>query len=93
VIEVLVAAGSNVDPYANLRRALDVVVRHYPGLRTSSAYQNASVGFAGKDFVNLAIGFETTDDVRTVMARLHEAETACGRPRNAPKRRPVNTCW
>lgn len=88
MIEVLVAAGSNVDPHANLRRALDVVARHYPGLRRSSAYQNASVGFAGRDFVNLAIGFETADDVRAVMVHLHEAEAACGRPRNAPKWAP-----
>ena len=29
MIEVLVAAGSNVEPHANLRRALDVVARHF----------------------------------------------------------------
>jgi len=85
VIQVLVAAGSNVEPLANLRRALDSLARHYPNLRCSRAYRNRAVGFAGEDFVNLAVRFETSDDVRTVIERLHEAEAACGRARNAPK--------
>jgi 2-amino-4-hydroxy-6-hydroxymethyldihydropteridine diphosphokinase len=85
VTEVFVAAGSNVDPVANLRRALDVLAKHYPGLRCSRAYRNAAVGFEGDDFVNLVVGFETTEDVSAVIGHLHEAEAACGRARNAPK--------
>ena len=85
---VLVAAGSNVEPLANLRRALDSLAARYPGLQRSTAYRNRAAGFEGADFVNLAIGFETTDDVRTVLECLHEAEAACGRPRNAPKWAP-----
>jgi 2-amino-4-hydroxy-6-hydroxymethyldihydropteridine diphosphokinase len=88
VTQVLVAAGSNIEPVANLRRALDVLVRRYPALRCSRAYRNAAVGFEGEDFVNLVVGFETDDDVRAVLARLHEAEAACGRERNAPKWAP-----
>jgi len=38
--------------------------------------------------VNLAVGFDTADDVRTVLGRLHEAEAACGRARHAPKWAP-----
>jgi 2-amino-4-hydroxy-6-hydroxymethyldihydropteridine diphosphokinase len=88
VTQVLVAAGSNVEPRVNLQRALDVLARHYPQLRCSRAYRNRAVGFAGEDFVNLAFGFDTSDDVRTVIERLHEAEAACGRARNAPKWAP-----
>jgi 2-amino-4-hydroxy-6-hydroxymethyldihydropteridine diphosphokinase len=88
VTQVLVAAGSNVEPRANLRRALDALARHYPRLRCSSAYRNRAVGFEGEDFINLVIGFDTDDDVRTVMGRLHEAESLCGRARNAPKWAP-----
>ena len=76
---VFVAAGSNIEPVANLRRALDVLERRYPTLRCSRAYRNAAVGFEGEDFVNLVVAFETDDDVRGVLARLHEAEAACGR--------------
>ena len=85
---VYVAAGSNVEPIANLRRALGVLAAHYPGLRASRAWRNRAVGFDGDDFVNLAIGFDTADDVRTVLGRLHEAEAACGRARHAPKWAP-----
>ena len=85
---VYVAAGSNVEPIANLRRALDVLARHYPGLRLSRAWRNRAVGFDGDDFVNMAVGFDTDEDLRTVVERLHEAEAACGRARHAPKWAP-----
>ncbi len=86
--QVLVAAGSNVEPLANLRRALDSLACHYPALRRSTAYRNRAVGFDGEDFINLVVGFETDDDVRTVIEHLHEAETLCGRARHAPKWAP-----
>lgn len=85
---VYVAAGSNVEPFANLRRALDVLERHFAPLQVSQAYANAAVGFAGDDFVNLVVGFQTALDVHAVIERLHEAEAACGRARNAPKWAP-----
>jgi 2-amino-4-hydroxy-6-hydroxymethyldihydropteridine diphosphokinase len=88
VTRVLVAAGSNVEPHANLRRALDALTRHYPALVRSTAYRNRAVGFEGEDFINLVVGFDTDDDVRTVLEHLHEAEALCGRARNAPKWAP-----
>jgi 2-amino-4-hydroxy-6-hydroxymethyldihydropteridine diphosphokinase len=88
VTQVLVAAGSNVEPRDNLRRALDSLATHYPALRCSSAYRNRAVGFEGEDFVNLVVAFDTGDDLRTVVERLHEAEAVCGRSRHAPKWAP-----
>jgi len=88
VTRVLVAAGSNVEPHANLRRALEALARHYPGLVRSTAYRNRAVGFEGEDFINLVIGFDTDEDVGTVLGRLHAAEALCGRARNAPKWAP-----
>jgi 2-amino-4-hydroxy-6-hydroxymethyldihydropteridine diphosphokinase len=88
VTAVYVAAGSNVEPAANLRRALDVLAGHYPALRCSRAYRNRAVGFEGDDFLNLVLGFETTDGVHEVIGRLHEAEAACGRARDAAKWAP-----
>lgn len=86
--EVLVAAGSNIEPVANLRRALDSLVTHHPGLRCSRAYRNPAVGFEGEDFINLVVGFDTGEDVHAVLGRLHEAESLCGRARHAPKWAP-----
>jgi 2-amino-4-hydroxy-6-hydroxymethyldihydropteridine diphosphokinase len=88
VTAVLVAAGSNVEPVANLRRALDALSDSYPGLRCSRAYRNPAVGFEGEDFVNLVVAFETADGVDRVIEHLHEAESRCGRPRHAPKWAP-----
>lgn len=85
---VYVAAGSNVAPMENLRRALDVLDRHFAPLAVSRAYANAAVGFAGDDFINLVLGFRTSLTVRQVIERLHQAETACGRERLAPKWAP-----
>ena len=86
--DVYVAAGSNVLPLEHLRRALDELDRSFAPLTVSHAYANAAVGFAGDDFVNLVVGFSTPLAVGEVLARLHDAETACGRPRDAPKWAP-----
>ncbi len=85
---VYVAAGSNVEPVANLRRALDALAAQFAPLRLSRAYRNAAVGFAGDDFVNLVLGFETSVSVDGVIERLHGVEAACGRERDAPKWAP-----
>ena len=85
---VYVAAGSNVAPLENLRRALDVLDRHFAPITVSRAYANAAVGFAGDDFINLVVAFQTDLTVHQVLERLHEAETACGRERLAPKWAP-----
>ena len=85
---VYVAAGSNVQPATNLVRALNKLQHYFPDLVTSTAYRNEAVGFEGQDFINLVCSFETGLDVRSVIARLHEAEAACGRERNAPRWAP-----
>lgn len=86
--EVFIAAGSNVDPFVNLPRALRMLRAHYPGLRRSRAWRNAAVGFEGEDFVNLVVCFATGESPRKVLTRLHEAESACGRARDAPRWAP-----
>jgi 2-amino-4-hydroxy-6-hydroxymethyldihydropteridine diphosphokinase len=82
---VYVAAGSNVEPERNLARACEQMVRQWPDARFSRAYRNVAVGFEGPDFINLVVGFTTQEPLSEVLAQLHAIETACGRPRNAPK--------
>jgi 2-amino-4-hydroxy-6-hydroxymethyldihydropteridine diphosphokinase len=86
-VRVFVAAGSNVNPAANLQRALANLGRHY-ALQRSSVYRNKAVGFDGDDFINLVIGFVTTDSLDQVVTHLHAAEAECGRPRDAAKWAP-----
>jgi 2-amino-4-hydroxy-6-hydroxymethyldihydropteridine diphosphokinase len=86
--EVYVAAGSNIEPVANLQCALAALRAHYPELRRSRAWRNPAAGFAGDDFVNLVVAFATDEPPRRVLERLHEAEAACGRVRHAPRWAP-----
>jgi 2-amino-4-hydroxy-6-hydroxymethyldihydropteridine diphosphokinase len=88
VTRVYVAAGSNVEPVANLRRALAALRQAFPGLVVSKAYANKAVGFDGDDFVNLVVGFDTDAALADVLAVLHAIEVQCGRPREAPKWAP-----
>lgn len=88
MVDVYVAAGSNVDPVTYLSRALDQLGRIYAPLRISPAYRNKAVGFEGADFVNLVVGFSTSEPVRRVRQRLQEIEAACDRPPDAPKWAP-----
>jgi 2-amino-4-hydroxy-6-hydroxymethyldihydropteridine diphosphokinase len=82
---VYVAAGSNVEPQANLTKALAQLARRFHEVQVSPWYQNAAVGFAGEDFINFVFGFSTDLGVHEMLAQLREVETLCGRPRNAPK--------
>ncbi|MBS0581401.1 MAG: 2-amino-4-hydroxy-6-hydroxymethyldihydropteridine diphosphokinase [Proteobacteria bacterium] len=86
--EVYVAAGSNVEPYRNLTRAVAELAQDFPGARFSPWYQNAAAGFSGDDFVNLVAGFDTELPLQEVLARLHRIEALCGRPRDAPRWAP-----
>jgi 2-amino-4-hydroxy-6-hydroxymethyldihydropteridine diphosphokinase len=83
--QVFVAAGSNVEPQANLARAVAELARIFNELQVSPWYQNRAVGFQGEDFINFVFGFHTQRGVHDTVGQLREVETLCGRPRNAPK--------
>ena len=87
-VAVYLAAGSNIEPLRNLKAALALLRAHFPDLRASPPYANAAAGFAGEDFVNMVVGFTTELPLATLLARLHAVETACGRPRAAPRWAP-----
>jgi 2-amino-4-hydroxy-6-hydroxymethyldihydropteridine diphosphokinase len=85
---VFVAAGSNVEPERHLRLAVEELRRAFGDLRISPWYRNQAAGFAGDDFINFVVGFDTALEVHEVIARLRAIETTCGRPRDAPKWAP-----
>ncbi len=86
--QVHIAIGSNVDPEHHVARAAELLLQAYPDIRFSSWYRNRAVGFEGEDFVNAVAGFSTSQPVEQVISRLHDIETACGRPRDAPRWAP-----
>jgi 2-amino-4-hydroxy-6-hydroxymethyldihydropteridine diphosphokinase len=83
--KVYVAAGSNIDPQANLARAQTELARVFGSLTVSPWYRNAAVGFTGQDFINFVFGFESSLDVHELQSQLRQVEALCGRPPNAPK--------
>jgi 2-amino-4-hydroxy-6-hydroxymethyldihydropteridine diphosphokinase len=84
-VRVFVAAGSNIEPEKNLARACAEIRDTWPDAVFSRAYRNIAVGFDGPDFINLVTGFSTAQSLDEVITRLRAIETACGRPRLAPK--------
>jgi len=78
---VYISIGSNIDPEANVRSSLRALERRFGPLVRSTVYQTKAVGFAGADFHNLAVGFDTDRDVQDVADILHAIEHAHGRRR------------
>jgi len=76
-----VGIGSNIEPEQNVRRALTELRRRFGALTVSTIYANPAVGFAGDDFLNLAVKFATALPVHELAAQLREIEArhpACG---------------
>jgi len=84
VTEVFVAAGSNLQPRTQLRRALTLLRARWPGLRASRAFASRAAGFEGADFINLVVGFPADEPLPQLKAALRQVEDACGRQRGSP---------
>ncbi len=84
--------GSNIDPEANIRRALVELRRKFGPLRCSRVYRSAAVGFPGPDFLNLAAVAETGAPVPEAVAWLKQLESRMGRKPGKPKfsSRPID---
>jgi 2-amino-4-hydroxy-6-hydroxymethyldihydropteridine diphosphokinase len=80
-VVVYVSAGSNVDPAANLRRAIQALERRFGPLTSSSVYRSKAVGFDGDDFLNAVVGFQTRESAAQVAAALEQIHQAAGRVR------------
>lgn len=85
MIDVYVAAGSNIEPQRHLRTALSAMGERFGALRCSTAYRNQAVGFEGDDFINLVVGFATDESVADIRAALQQIESLCERPLQSPR--------
>lgn len=82
---VYLSIGSNIEPERNVRSCLRALRQRFGVLTRSTAYRSKAVGFAGADFLNLAVGFDTALAAREVAAELRAIEAAHGRRRDGPK--------
>jgi 2-amino-4-hydroxy-6-hydroxymethyldihydropteridine diphosphokinase len=85
IVDAYVAAGSNVRPRENLRRAIAALAADFPGLTVSRAWSNAAVGFEGDDFINLVVKFPSNLPAGSLLERLKSIERTQGREPGAPK--------
>ena len=82
-VNVYLSAGSNIAPEQNLKMACQQLESEYGELTLSSVYQNAAVGFAGDDFLNMVIGFSTHEKPELVVNRLESLHKKAHRKRQA----------
>ena len=75
------SVGSNIDAEQNIRSAVQALRDAFGELMLSPTYKNAPVGFAGDDFYNLVIAFDTDLPVQQVAAILRRIEADNGRTR------------
>ncbi len=80
---VYIGVGSNVDPGANIRRGIRLLRRAFGDLVVSPVYESPAVGFAGDNFYNLVVSFDTALDPKALIQALHTIEFHCGRERDA----------
>jgi len=85
---VYVSIGSNLEPERNVRRCVAALEAQFAPIIRSPVYVNPAVGFAGDDFYNLVVGFETSLGIAELKARLRAIEDAQGRQRGPHKFAP-----
>lgn len=91
VNQAVIGVGSNIQPQANVERALAEISKTHRVVAVSRWVWTKPVGFADQaDFLNGAIRIETMLDLPELRTWLHELETAMGRARTENKFGPRN---
>ena len=82
---VFVSIGSNISREQYITNALCALEVAFGSLQLSSVYESEAVGFAGDNFYNLVVGFETDLSVGALTQRLKEIEADNGRVHGCAK--------
>jgi 2-amino-4-hydroxy-6-hydroxymethyldihydropteridine diphosphokinase len=80
--QVYVSIGSNIEPLCHVKQALHDLTACFGTLNCSPVYESAAVGFAGDNFYNLVVGFQTEKNIEQVQQLLSEIERNNGRKRH-----------
>lgn len=87
-VRVHVSVGSNEAPMLHIPRGLAALERAVGPLTRSPVYRNPAVGFAGEDFFNLVVSFETTLPLEDIAQCLRDIERDEGRTRGEARFAP-----
>jgi 2-amino-4-hydroxy-6-hydroxymethyldihydropteridine diphosphokinase len=87
-MQCFVSVGSNVEKEKNIVAGLNSLRKTFGKLLISPIYETEAIGFAGDDFYNLVINFETALSAHEVFEILRELEFKHGRLKNSQKFSP-----
>jgi len=82
------SVGSNIERERHVRSAVESLRERFGELIVSRVFESEAVGFAGDDFFNLVVGFDSDASVFEVVAGLRDIELAHSRDRRAPRFSP-----
>lgn len=85
VTRAWLSLGSNLEPEAHLRAALTELRTRFGDIVVSPIYRFRAIGFAGPDFLNLAVGIDADLDPIALNDWLHALEDRHGRRRDVPR--------
>lgn len=86
--EVFLSLGSNVNRFFHIREGLKSLQSHFGDIEVSSVFESEAVGFKGKDFLNLVVGFTTSLPLMDVANICRQIEFDFGRELDAKKYSP-----
>lgn len=81
VAKVYLGLGSNMSAEENLRLGIRELSWRFGSLERSAVYRSAPVGFDGADFLNMVVGFETTESAAEILAQIESIHDLAGRDR------------
>jgi 2-amino-4-hydroxy-6-hydroxymethyldihydropteridine diphosphokinase len=87
-MQCFVSVGSNVEKEKNIVAGLNSLRETFGKLLISPIYETEAVGFAGDNFYNLVVSFESDLSAREIFETLRELEFKHGRLQNSQKFSP-----
>ncbi len=85
---IFVGVGSNMDRERNIRAGLRALSSAFGALTVSTIYESEAVGFAGDNFFNLVVAFDSAQSPEQVAAALSAIEYQFGRDRGGGRFAP-----
>ena len=85
---IFVGVGSNMDRERNIQAGLKALSGAFGELTISTVYESEAVGFAGSNFFNLVVGFDSEKSPEGVAATLSAIEHRFGRDRDGGRYAP-----
>lgn len=86
--KIYLGLGSNVEPEKHLQLGIRELGKQFGVLEISNIYRSESVGFAGDDFLNLVLGFESDVSADYIHQVIEDIHKVAGRERGESKYSP-----